>query len=209
MATGPATPLMVRYVTEALIKTVRDGVDPTGALGISVVAAPPEVVSRTTSGQIVSLYLYRVVESPELKNQGPHYESVPGDDQAVQVRLDPLSLNLHYLLIPFAFQEGSYLETYELLGQAMLALHEGAIFSPGALGILPAGLPEAQQAYEYRVTLEPLTISELGQIWEAVHEPYRLSASYCVRTVQIQDMEARTARRVSTRRFGFEEKRDE
>jgi hypothetical protein len=209
--TGPATPQMVRYVTEALLGLVEKAVDPDGTIGVSVVAAPPDVVSKTVSGQIVSLYLYRVVESPELKNQGPHYEIDPDDDQRVRVRMDPLSLNLHYLLIPFSFQMDSYMETYDLLSKAMLALHDSAIFAPGALGVVPPPEPgePPEEALEYRVTPEPLTVSELGQIWEAVHEPYRLSVSYVVRTVQIRSRDVGgPGGRVTTRRFGVEQKRE-
>jgi len=196
-----ATPRMIRHVTAALLKILEDALG--GILTPSEIqAAPPETIPQLQSGQqMLVLYLYRVTESPELKNQGPDYEVIPsqgGGAPAVRVRQDPLTLNLHYLLIPFS-GEGAFLETYEMLGFAMKAFHDNGIFSPGQLGV--AGLDDSEQSLELRLTQEPLTTDQLSNIWEAVHAPYRLSVSYCVRTVQIGSDLAVTGRRVTTRRL--------
>jgi hypothetical protein len=195
-----ATPFIIRHVTSALLKILENAL--TGVLAPGEIqAAPPETIPRLESGQqMLVLYLYRVEESPELKNQGPDFETVPdpgGGAPLVRVRRDPLTLNLHYLLIPFA-GEPSFLETYEILGLAMAAFHDHGIFSPGELGVTE--LTEQEARLSFRLTQEPLTTDQLSNIWEAVHEPYRLSVSYCVRTVQIQSELAITGRRVTTRR---------
>jgi hypothetical protein len=200
-----ASPRIIRHVTAALLKILEDAL--TGILAPGEIqAAPPETIPALSSGQqMLVLYLYRVVESPELKNQGPSYETVshPSGAPGVRVRQDPLCLNLHYLLIPFS-GEGSFLETYEMLGFAMKAFHDHGIFSPGQLGV--PGLVDPEQTLDFRLTQEPLTTDQLSNIWEAVHAPYRLSVSYCVRTVQIgSDLEEAT-RRATTRRFLLEEK---
>jgi hypothetical protein len=167
----------------------------------NIQAVPPEVVSQS-GAQILGLYLYRVVESAELKNQGPTFEPSPvppppGTAPATLVRTDPLCLNLHYLLMPFSPDE-SYLDTYDLLGRAMLGLHENAILIPGALGV---AVDPSEIDLQFRVTMEPLTTTELASIWEAVHQPYRLSVSYVVRTVQIKSSDTTDARRMTTRRL--------
>jgi hypothetical protein len=191
---GPplATPLIIRHVTQALIKLIDERVS------VPVKALPPDRV--TAEGQVVGVYLYRVVESPELKNQGPIYEpgpSVPASEaQQILVRTDPLALNLHYLVIPFSEVSGSFLDTYNLLGETMLALHENGTFTPGVLDV---GVDSTEIDFQYRVTMEPLTISELAAIWEAVNEPYRLSVSYVVRTIQIKSGDTQTTRRVTVR----------
>jgi hypothetical protein len=201
-----ATPRIIRHVTAALLKILEDAL--AGILAPSEIqAAPPETVPRLdASGQTLILYLYRVAESPELKNQGPDFEVIAGPGggaPAVRVRRDPLTLNLHYLLIPFS-GEGAFLETYEILGVAMKAFHDHGIFSPGQLGI--AGLAPSEQALELRLTHEPLTMDQLCNVWEAVHEPYRLSVSYCVRTVQIRSELSIDGQRVTTRRLIAETK---
>ena len=200
-----ATPRIIRHVTAALLKILEDAL--AGILDPGEIqAAPPEKIPQLESGQqMLVLYLYRVAESPELKNQGPDYELLAGSGggaPAVRVRRDPLALNLHYLLIPFS-GEGAFLETYEMLGFAMKAFHDHGVFSPGQLGV--PGLVPPEEQLELRLTQEPLTTDQLSNIWEAVHAPYRLSVSYCVRTVQIgSDLEV-TGRRVTTRRILTEE----
>lgn len=200
-----ASPSIIRHVTSALLEILQQALGGILAPG-EIQAAPPETIPALQSGQqMLVLYLYRVVESPELKNQGPDYEVLPAGDGApsVRVRRDPLALNLHYLLIPFS-GEGAFLETYEMLGHAMKAFHDHAIFSPGQLGV--SGLTEAERPLEFRLTQEPLTTDQLSNIWEAVHAPYRLSVSYCVRTVQIVSDLAVTGRRVTTRRLLVDDK---
>ncbi|MEM9193863.1 MAG: hypothetical protein AAGF12_32105 [Myxococcota bacterium] len=53
---GPATPHIIRHVTQALLRIVHSGM-PSDVRPEDVVAAPPEMVSRTSSGQIMALYL--------------------------------------------------------------------------------------------------------------------------------------------------------
>lgn len=199
--TTPASPEIIQHVTNALIKVVESGFDPALTTG-TVGAKPPDLIASMTTGEAISLYLYRVVESPDLKNQGPYYETIAGEPGQVRVRRDPLALNLHYLLIPYA-NESSYLETYSFLGHAMKALHDNAIVTLGDWGV--PGLSAGETALEVRVTPEPLTTSELAQIWEAVHQPYRLSVSYVVRTVQIASNDVEDVRRVTERRLHVEQ----
>jgi len=199
-----ASPRIIRFVTEALLEILRDALS--GILTpTDIDAAPPETIPKLPAGeQKVILYLYRVAESPTLKNQGPDYEVVSGGPGAPQVRIrrDPLTLNLHYLLVPYS-GEDSFLETYDILGLCMSAFHDAGIFSPGEQGV--SGLSEREAKQSFHLTKEPLTIDQLANIWEAVHEPYRLSVSYCVRTVQIESTLAFETQRVTERRFEVEQ----
>lgn len=93
-----ASPRIIRHVTAALLKILEDALS--GILTPNEIqAAPPETIPNLQSGQqLLVLYLYRVVESPELKNQGPDYQMMPspgGGAPSVRVRQDPLTLNLH------------------------------------------------------------------------------------------------------------------
>jgi hypothetical protein len=190
---------IVRAVTEALLKILQDdflGVLPTA----SVKAAPPEVAA-TASGQTLLLYLYQVVESPFLKNIGPRPAvQAPGSPgaQVVTLQRDPLALDLHYLLIPLS-QEPNFLDTYDILGAAMKSFHDHAVFCPGALGVPSLNAEEAK--LEFRLTFNPLSPADLIRLWEAVHQPYRLSVAYVVRTVQIDSALTTDTRLVSERRI--------
>ncbi len=196
MSRSLGTPLVVRHVTDALLRILREALPALSETDI--VAAPLDTLPPVTANQQrVLLYLYRVAESAHLKNQGPEYEEVSTPEGDVTLRrLDPLTLDLHYLLVPFSGRE-RYLETHELLGLSTAAFHERGAFRLGELGVV--GLTEEETRIELHLTKEPLSIEELAHIWEAVHEPYRLSVSYCVRTLQIRTDPGATTRRVTER----------
>lgn len=204
MARSLGSPFVVRHVTDALIRILREAL-PSLSGPNDIEAAPLETISGSSGpAQRVILYLYRVAESPHLKNQGPEYEEEErsGGETVTRRRLDPLTLDLHYLLVPFSSRD-RHLETYELLGLSAAAFHERGIFTLGEFDI--AGMTEEERGLEFRLTKEPLTIEELAHIWEAVHEPYRLSISYCVRTVQIRTDPGSITRRVYERRLEMEQ----
>jgi hypothetical protein len=183
-----ATYTIIRSVTEALLTILQNDLAGPGGIipAASIVAAPPETVDKVT-GQTLILYLYQVLESPFLRNTGTQAilanpSPLPPPAQKVTVQRDPLALDLYYLLIPFS-TEGNFLDTYDILGAAMRSFHDNGIFSPAALGVSTVAPEEAN--LEFRLSLNPLSTSDLLRLWEAVHRPYRLSVAYVVRTVQI------------------------
>jgi hypothetical protein len=200
-----ATPTIIRSVTEALLKILQT--DLAGVLNpTNIVAAPPETVDKATTTQTLILYLYQVLESPYLKNSGASVvvqppllpPPAPGQKtaQTAIVERDPLALDLYYLLIPFS-SENNFLDTYDILGMAMSSFHDNGIFSPAAVGVQVA--PE-EANLEFRLSLNPLSTSDLLRLWEAVHRPYRLSVAYVVRTVRIDSTISATERLMSERR---------
>jgi hypothetical protein len=199
-----ATSTIIRSVTQALLTILQN--DLSGTLGIipstSIVAAPPETVEKVT-GQTLILYLYQVLESPFLKNVGTQtVVQPPGPPppaaQTAKIQRDPMALDLYYLLIPFS-TESNFLDTYDILGAAMQSFHDHGTFSPGALGVSTVVAEEAN--LEYRLSMNPLSTSDLLRLWEAVHRPYRLSVAYVVRTVQIDSSLSTTTQLMSQRRL--------
>jgi hypothetical protein len=193
-----ATSTIIRSVTEALVEILRG--DLAGLLdSANIKAAPPETVGDARA-QMLILYLYQVLESPFLKNTGSQAvvqdRSTP--PQTVKVKRDPLALDLHYLLIPTS-PEDRFLDTYDILGAAMKAFHDHGTFSPGAFGV--EDLAEEEKKLEFRLTLNPLSTSDLIRLWEAVHRPYRLSVAYVVRTVLIDSALETDERLVTERRL--------
>src|SRR5580700_645402 len=178
-----ATPTIIRYVTEALLKILQNDLASILA-STNIVAAPPETVDKASTTQTLILYLYQVLESPYLKNTGPQVTvnppvlppPAPGKKRAqtAVVERDPLALDLYYLLIPFS-SENNFLDTYDILGMAMASFHDHGIFSPAAVGVQ---VPPDEASLEFRLSLNPLSTSDLLRLWEAVHRPYRLSVAY-------------------------------
>ncbi len=107
-------------------------------------------------------------------------------------RFPPLSLNLFYLVTPFAATgEADQL----LLGKTMQVMYDNAIV------VLRDA--EAEVAEELRITLSRLSLEELTRIWEALREPYRLSVCYQVKVTRIDSTRLTGKERIIEREAGF------
>jgi hypothetical protein len=200
-----ASTFVIRKVTEALLAILRnDLAGITTNPDSDIRAGRPESASDVLTAKTLLVYLYQVVESPFLKNVGPRVEVGPPPD-GVTVRRDPLALDLYYLLIPGSTDAG-FLETYDILGAAMLSFHDHGSFTLGdwvpSTSALPDLTPE-EMNLQIRVDFNRLDTADLIRIWEAVHHPYRLSVSYVVRTLQIESQLISQTKRVRERNFDF------
>lgn len=122
----------------------------------------------------LSMYLYRILESPYMKNRFP-LEGTGG-----KLRKPPLTLDLYYLLTPMV---GTPREQQIVLGKTMQTLYDRAILGGADLsGSLGAS------GDEVRLVLNPVSLEELTRVWQALEIPYRLSVCYIAR-VMIVDSE--------------------
>lgn len=138
----------------------------------------------------LSLYLYRIVEDPMLKNQFP----VAGT--GVRLRKPPLTLNLFYLVTPLV---GSPREQHIVLGKTMQVLYDRAILEgPDLVGSL-AGSPDG-----VRVILNPVSLEETTRVWQALEMSYRLSVCYTARVALVDSRREELVQRVvhRTGRYG-------
>lgn len=195
-----ATSRIVRHVTQALIRILESdltvGPDPLIDAG-NIRAAPPENIELIGTSTLL-VFLYQVVESPFLKNTGPKVSGLPPIS-----RSDALAVDLYYLLIPGA-PLSSYIDTYDILGAAMRSLHDHGIFTLGDW-VLTDQLDSAELPLQFRVDFNRLDTADLIRIWEAVHNPYRLSVSYVVRTVQIDSQLTESKQLVTERQLRMEQ----
>jgi hypothetical protein len=201
-----ASTFIIRKVTEALLGILRNDLATiTTSPATTIRAGRPESASDVLDAETLLLYLYQVVESPFLKNVGPKAEPVSGN--GILVRKDPLALELYYLIIPGASDNG-FLETYDILGAAMRSFHDHGTFTLGdwvpSDSLLPA-LTTDEAKLQIHIDFNRLETADLIRIWEAVHHPYRLSVSYIVRTLQIDSQLATGGGRVTSRNFDFEQ----
>jgi hypothetical protein len=197
-----ATSRIVRHVTQALLGILRADLTsgPTPIIdAANIKAAPPEAIQEVEQTTLL-VFLYQVVENPFLKNVGPKVTTAPPPPL---VESDPLALDLHYLLIPGATLE-SYLDTYEILGAAMRSLHDHGIFTLGDW-VDPDDIEPAEAALQFRLDFNRLDTADLIRIWEAVQNPYRLSVSYVLRTVQIDSQLVEGRQLVTERQFRMEQ----
>jgi hypothetical protein len=121
------------------------------------------------SARRLSLWLYHISEDEHVKNT----PSVRLSDGTF--RMTPLTLDLYYLLTPFATSgEADHL----LLGKAMLTFHDTAI-----VRIVDSTVMDVNE--ELRITLFRRSLDDISQVWQALREPYRLSVCYQVKVTHI------------------------
>lgn len=143
------------------------------------ILAPDE----TGSPRRINLFLYRIAENPYLRNQdftvaaGVPNQLVPA----------PLSLNLLYLLTPYApnDQVNGNAAAHEILGEAMRVFYENPVV-PAAH--LDPGLAEARE--HLQIAMHTPDPEEMSRIWTTFAKPFRVSVLYQISTVQLDQLPA-------------------
>ncbi|MFQ5628757.1 MAG: DUF4255 domain-containing protein [bacterium] len=149
--------------------------------------SPAEVDTGDTR---LSLYLYSIIENPDLKNTqkiviDPKTQNYPS-----------LVLDLYYLLTSYAPDNLSpreqTQESQRNLGRAMRLLYDNGIIGGTKLqGSLK------DKPLELHVTLNPITVEDLTRIWSVFPEQfYRTSVSYVVTPVPIESQRNLESQRV-------------
>lgn len=140
----------------------------------------------------LSLFLYRIVENGNMKNQ-------PLEARANNIlRYPPLALDLFYLVTPIT---NTTENDHRLFGKVMQVFHDNAILRGPAL---QGGL---QNTAELRITLEPMSLEDTTKLWSSFMRSYHLSVSYQVRVIYIDSERETQAVRVSRRRTEYTEKK--
>jgi hypothetical protein len=137
----------------------------------------------------LSMYLYRILEDPYMKNRYP----VIGTGGKLQKA--PLTLDLYYLLTPLV---GTPREQQIVLGKAMQTLYDRPILESqdleGALGA---------SGDQIRLVLNPVSLEELTRVWQALEIPYRLSVCYIARVVIMDSQLAQFSQPVVYKRITY------
>ncbi|MFI2508908.1 Pvc16 family protein [Streptomyces sp. NPDC018972] len=130
------------------------------------------------SGRRVNLFLYKVAENPFLKNADWTLTDGPPDRLADA----PLSLNLFYLLTPYAPNDDlvGNAAAHQILGEAMRVFHENAVVPRTHLD---AGLAHARERLQ--IATSTVEAEDLNGMWTTFSQPFRLSVPYQVSTVQL------------------------
>lgn len=129
----------------------------------------------------LSVYLYRVVENPDLKNRPPFANPAPDYSQP------PLALTCSYLVTPLT---ESAVKDQKLLARAMQILYDNAIMTV--------------DGNEIRISLDALSLEDMTKLWSSFVRPFRLSVVYQVRVVLIDSERSTRAERVVRKQLEFE-----
>jgi hypothetical protein len=171
-------------VTQALRRLLRSQLRTAGDAEVTLL--PPGINLPSLLG--VNLYLYRVSESPFLRNQ-----NWPGDRVTPPSGQPALGLMLSYLLTPLSTPPGNSDLTgddaHKMLGLAMLTLQENPFLNDVHLPDFDADaeLPDyIRNSFDkIKITLVPASLEELSRIWSTINQPYRLSVVYEVSLVEL------------------------
>jgi hypothetical protein len=165
----------------AVSSSLRNLLDAEMEVAASISIAAPDVDITGITGKRINLFLYKVDENAALKNM-----DLPGHGHPAAFGRPPLSLDLHYLVTAYGGDSEEELQTQELLGDAMRVLHSHSV-------ILGTNLDTAlrNEVEHIKLYLEPLSVEELTKVWSATTKPMRLSVSYLVTVVQIENLQPR------------------
>ncbi len=169
----------IQGATSSLLALLGDRMQPAPSLS----AGPPVA----GDSKRVNLFLYKVQENAALRNQDapdPRTANAP-----------PLSLDLHYLLTVLGTTPDEELSAQQLLGEAMLVLHDFGIIDPELPLVRTTGTVLdpvlADDGTRLTISQNPLSLEDLTKIWTALAVPYRVSAAYVVTVVQIRSRKVR------------------
>jgi hypothetical protein len=126
----------------------------------------------------INLFLYQVQENPAFKNND--WQLKPGFNNILVP--PPLSLNLFYLMTPYAQNDGQTgnATAHGILGEAMRVFYENSTV-PAAY--LSDGLENANE--QIQIIQNSLDMEELARVWSTFTQPFRLSVLYQISVVQI------------------------
>ncbi len=188
-------------VSESLKRLLEHAIEVPGSVPAPAVPFPvwigiPPKDDELDDKPLLNLFLYRITESPFLKNQ-----EIPRPTPQGSYGHPPLSLSLHYLLTPYGRLAGNgvagtspdEVPAHYVLGSAMRVLHDNAVLVDGSTaGGADVLYPSVKDAYEkVKLRLEPISLEDVSKVWTALGRPYRLSAAYEVSVVQIESRKPR------------------
>lgn len=167
---------VIAEVGEALVRVLWEEIqlDPQVSLLIDnenrISLQSPKDLAEDNSVRL-SIYLYRVVENPFLKNQAMQ------TGEGRRRRVAPLALDLCYLITPLV---GTPREQQIVLGKLMQVFFDRAL----VVGTdLSPGMAEADE--DVRIVLNPVSLEETTRVWQALEMSYRLSVCYVVRVALV------------------------
>ena len=130
-------------------------------------------LSEKVTGNVITLFLFEVVEDPSARNRGRRRSS---DGERFQLSKADQTLLLRYLVTPW----GDPATSQKVLGEILQTFYERPIIAGEDLS---EGLRDTGEAL--KVTLAPLSLEERTRVWHAISKDYRLSVTYEVRVVRI------------------------
>jgi len=138
---------------------------------------------KNPGSNLLTIFLYKVLENPYLKNQDRSLLPPNANGQLTE-QSPPLTVDLYYLLT--AYSGGDILEAHRALSRAMRVFYDNGVLRGSQLrSDVPSKGLTADSIL--RVTLNPITIEDMTRIWSVFPDtPYEISVTYLVTPVPIE-----------------------
>ncbi|MCP5107166.1 MAG: DUF4255 domain-containing protein [bacterium] len=183
---------VIANVGETLKTLLWDNIESDARLNPEIIASKNEITLASPdklgaeNATRLSLYLYRVIENPFMKNRemqnGFHPETTTTDV--------PLTLDLFYLITP---DTGDVEKDHILLGKTMQVFYDNGIVSGSVL----EGDALKGTAEKLRIQLYSLPFEEIINLWQSFSEKsFLLSTCYQVTPVSIDAVPREETQRV-------------
>jgi hypothetical protein len=195
-----ATWQLIEHASETLVRLLQTHVDaalPTGNVLVQAATAGTFSELKTTTRPLITVFLYRVIENPELRNSPPRRRP---DGTLVR---QPMVIELCYLVTPWgsrpsttpAVDTQATLEEHRLMGLILQAFFDHAEIGRSELHDDPD--PTKPRVWgpvdTMQLVLETLPVEDLYKIWDASDLSYRLSATYRARVLGLESSDVRSA----------------
>jgi hypothetical protein len=156
--------------------------------------SPADHQENSSDKALLSVYLYRIVEDPYMKNR------VQVEGTGGRVRKTPLSLDLFYLITPLLKDPR---DQQMVLGKILQIFYDRpTLEGPDLAGSL------ATSGNFLRVVLNTVPLQEVSWVWQALETPYRLSVTYTVRVALLDSTEEQFQQRVLLQKNTYAAKAD-
>jgi hypothetical protein len=150
---------------------------------------PPKDDPANNQTPLLSIYLYRIVEDPYMKNQWA------AEGTGGRLRRPPLTLDLFYMITPLLKAPR---DQQMVLGKIMQILYDRPALEGSEL---TGSLRDSGD--RMRVVFNPVTLEEAARVWQALETAYRLSACYMVRVAMVDSTFEQAQQPTIERRAAF------
>jgi hypothetical protein len=148
-----------------------------------------------TTQPAITLFLYRIIENPEMRNGPPR-------DLGNGVMRQPLPLELCYMVTPWSVRAQQTVEVdavatqeeHRLLGAIMQAFYDHSEVSRAQL--VDQGLPVWTPVDSIQIIIESPPVEDLYRIWDSTELVYRTSLTYRARVMGLDPLETIGSSRV-------------
>ena len=148
-----------------------------------------------TSKAKISIYLHRALRSATRRDRGPRLSR-----DGVWYR-PSIPLDLHYLITAWSSDART---AHQLLGWTIRVLHDTPVIPSGLLNAHLSGVEIFDPDENVELSWEPLSITDLSDVWQIAAKNHSPSATYIARGVQIDsDVPMEAGAPVTVRQFDY------